>query len=89
VNPRAVSSDYEAEIIRYEIWMGKFVGELLFEIAKSFIEGWVNSFLRQAAQKILAWLDTKVHGRARVVFGLVLGLAAAGFFPMMALLLPH
>jgi hypothetical protein len=77
----------EAEMIRYEIWMGKVVGELLFEIAKSFIEGWVDSFLRQTAQKVLAWLDTKVHGRARIVFGLVLGVAVAGFFPMCALLL--
>jgi hypothetical protein len=74
-------------MIRYEIWMGKVVGELLFEIAKSFIEGWVDSFLRQTAQKVLAWLDTRIHGRARIVLGLVLGVAVAGFFPMCTLLL--
>jgi hypothetical protein len=70
--------------------MAKLFGELLIGIARTYIEGRANSFLKQTAQKVMAWLDTKVHGRtARIVVGLLLGLAAYGFFPMMALLLAH
>jgi hypothetical protein len=43
--------------------MAKLFGELLFGIARTYIEGWANSFLKQTAQKVMAWLDTKVHGR--------------------------
>ena len=55
-------------------------------MASTLIKGWANSFV----QKVGGWLDTKVHGRtARIVVGLLLCLAAYGFFPMMALLLAH
>ena len=69
--------------------MAKIIGELLYAIARSLIEDQVNSFFRQTAQKVLSWLGTKFKGRAAIVVGLLAGLAAAGFFPMMALLLAH
>lgn len=69
--------------------MAKLVGELLYAIARSLIEDQVNSFFRQAGLKVLSWLGTKFKGRAAIVVGLLVGVAAAGFFPMMALLLVH
>ena len=70
--------------------MTKLFGELLFGLARSLITDQLNLFLKQVAQRVCAWLDTMVHGRTtRIVVGLLLGLAAYGFFPMMALLLAH
>jgi hypothetical protein len=70
--------------------MAKLFGELLFGLARSLITDRMNLFLKQVAQRVCVWLDTKVHGRTtRIVVGLLLGLAAYGFFPMMALLLAH
>jgi hypothetical protein len=69
--------------------MARLIGELLYALARSLIEDQVNSFFRQISQKVLVWLGTKFKGRAAIVVGLVAGLAAAGFFPMMALLLVH
>jgi hypothetical protein len=66
--------------------MAKFLGELLFGIARSLITDRMNSFLKQIAQRVCAWLDTKVHGRTRIVVGLLLGIAAYGLFPIIALL---
>jgi hypothetical protein len=69
--------------------MARVIGGLLYAIARSLIEDQVNSFFRQISQKVLSWLDTKFKGRAATVVGLLVGLAAAGFFPMIALLLAH
>ena len=70
--------------------MTKLFGELLFGLARSLIDNRINLFLKQVAQWGCVRLDTKVHGRTtRIVVGLLLGLAAYGFFPMMALLLAH
>jgi hypothetical protein len=68
--------------------MAKFIGELLYVAVSTFIEGWANSFLKQAVQKAGAWLDTKIHGRTtRIVIGMLLGLAAYVLFPIVAGLL--
>jgi hypothetical protein len=70
--------------------MARLFGELLFGLARPLIADRMNLFLKQVAQWVCAWLDTKVDGRTtRIVAGLVLGLAAYGFFPLMVLLLAH
>jgi hypothetical protein len=69
--------------------MANIIGELLFAMIKAFIEGWVNSFLREIVQKVGAWLDTKVHGRTRIVVGLLLGVTAYFFVPIIAGLLAY
>jgi hypothetical protein len=63
--------------------MAKLIGELLFATVGSLIKDWGNSLFL----KVGAWLDTRVHGRTtRIVIGLLLGLAAYGLFPIIALL---
>jgi hypothetical protein len=64
--------------------MAKLFGELLFAMVSTLIKGWVNSLLL----KVGAWLDTKVHGRtARIVLGVLLGLAAYVLSPLVTGLL--
>jgi len=59
--------------------MAKLFGELLFGLIRLLIVG----LLKQAAVKVCAWLDTKVHGRiARIVVGGLLGIAAYFIFPI-------
>jgi hypothetical protein len=59
--------------------MAKLFGELLFGLVRILIA----DLLRQAALKVCAWLDTKVHGRiARIVLGGLLGLAAYFIYPI-------
>jgi hypothetical protein len=59
--------------------MAKLVGELLFGLVRILIEDW----LKQAAVKVSAWLDTRVHGRiSRIVLGGLLGIAAYFIFPI-------
>jgi hypothetical protein len=66
--------------------MTKLIGELLFAMASTLIKGWANSFV----QKVGAWLDTKIQGRrARIVVGLLLGVAAYVLFPLCVGLLAH
>jgi len=59
--------------------MAKLIGELLFAMVGSLIKDWGNSlFLR-----VGAWLDTRVHGRTtRIVVGILLGIAAYFFIPI-------
>ena len=59
--------------------MADLVGRMLFGLIRILIEGW----LEQAAIKVCAWLDTRVHGRiARFVLGGFLGLAAFFILPI-------
>jgi hypothetical protein len=67
--------------------MAKIIGELLFAMIRAFIRGCVNSFLQQIVPKLGAWLDTKVHGRTKIVVGLFLGVAAYFIIPIIAGLL--
>jgi hypothetical protein len=63
--------------------MAKLIGELLFELARSLIADRINLFLKRVAERVCAWLDPKVHGRkTRIVVGLLLGVAAYVFFPL-------
>jgi hypothetical protein len=65
--------------------MAKFFWELLFGIVRSLAGDLMNSVIK----KVDAWLGTKFKGRAAIVVGLLLGLAAYGFFPIIGLLLAH
>ena len=59
--------------------MAKLIGELLFGLIRILIA----DLLKQAAVKVCAWLDTKVHGRtARIVLGGLLGIGAYFIFPI-------
>lgn len=69
--------------------MIKFLVELLFGLAKSIVADWANRVAWQLIQRAGAWLDTKIHGRTRLVAGLLLGFAAYAFFPIVALLLKN
>jgi hypothetical protein len=61
------------------IRMSNAIGELLFGLVRILVGDW----LKQAAAKVCAWLDTKVHGRiARIVLGGLLGIAAYFIFPI-------
>lgn len=60
--------------------MAALVAELLFDLARSLIGDW----LRRAVLAVGAWLDTKIQiqGRtARVVVGMLLGIAAYLLIP--------
>jgi hypothetical protein len=58
--------------------MAAFVAELLFDLLRTLVGSW----LRHAAVAICAWLDTKIHDRtARIVVGLLLGIAAFFLIP--------
>jgi hypothetical protein len=71
VEPRANSG----RLIR----MSNVIGELLVGLARTLIGDW----LKQAAVRACAWLDTRVHGRiARFVLGGLLGIAAYFIFPI-------
>ncbi len=69
--------------------MAKLIGELLFGIVRDLAWDQANSFVWRIVQKVGAWLDTKIRGRARLVVGLLLGFAAWGIFPMIVFLLAH
>ena len=59
--------------------MADLVGRMLFGLVRILIEAW----LEQAAIKVCAWLDTRVHGQIeRFVLGGFLGLAAFFILPM-------
>ena len=59
--------------------MAKLVGELLFGLIRTLIA----DLLKQAAVKVCAWLDTRVHGRTtRIVLGGILGIGAYFIFPI-------
>jgi hypothetical protein len=59
--------------------MAKIVGELLFGLVRIL----VGDLLKQAAVKVGAWLDSRVHGRTtRLVLGLFLGVAAYFIYPI-------
>ena len=59
--------------------MAKLVGELPFELVRILIA----DLLKQAAVKVCAWLDTKIHGRTtRLVLGGLLGIGAYFIFPI-------
>jgi hypothetical protein len=64
--------------------MANIIGELLFGIARFLFACLIDSFVIQVAQKVLAWLDTKVHGRrAKIVVGCLLGAAAYFLAPLL------
>ena len=70
--------------------MAKLVGELLFALVRDLVWAELNSFVWRIAQKVGAWLDTKINGRAaRLVVGMLLGFAAWGIFPLIVFLLAH
>ena len=59
--------------------MAKLLEELFFGLVRLLIA----DLLKQAAVKVCAWLDTKIHGRnTRLVLGGFLGLAAYFIFPI-------
>jgi len=59
--------------------MANLIGEMLVGLIRILIEDW----LKQAALKVCAWLDTMVRGRvARFVLGGFLGLAAYFILPI-------
>ena len=59
--------------------MANLIGEMLFGLVRILIRDW----LRQAAIKACAWLDTKVHGRiGELTLGSFLGLAAYFILPI-------
>ena len=59
--------------------MAALLAELLFDLARSLIGDW----LRQAVLAVGAWLETKIQGRtARVVVGVLLGIAAYFLIPV-------
>jgi hypothetical protein len=64
--------------------MTKLLGELLFEVLRSLIGGW----LEQGMFKLGAWLDGRMHGRTiRIVVGVLLGLGAYLLIPIVVGLL--
>lgn len=64
--------------------MANVLGALLLVIVRAFIADWVYSLFRKAG----TWLDTKINGRtAKVVIGMLLGLAAYILIPVFAGLL--
>jgi hypothetical protein len=59
--------------------MAKLVGELLFGLIRILIA----DLLKQAAVKVCAWLDTRIHERTmRLVLGGLLGIGAYFIFPI-------
>ena len=69
--------------------MAEFIGRLLFEIVWDLLRGLVDSIFRGAGQPVFSWVAANVSRRAATILALLVGLAAAGFFPMIALLLVH
>jgi uncharacterized membrane protein SirB2 len=64
--------------------MANIIGELLFAIGRALIVDWAYSLFI----KVGTWLDTKIAGRtAKVVIGMLLGLAAYILIPVFAGLL--
>jgi hypothetical protein len=66
--------------------MAKLIGQLLFGLARDLAEDQAKSVAWQFVQKLGAWLDTNLGPRTRLIVGLLIGFAAAGFFPLIALL---
>jgi hypothetical protein len=59
--------------------MAKLIGELLFGLIRLLIA----DLLKQAAVKVCAWLDMRIHGRTtRLVLGDFLGIGAYFIFPI-------
>ena len=64
--------------------MASLIGELLFAIIRGLAADWAYALF----VKLAAWLDPKIHGRAaKVVVGLLLGLAAFILIPVFSGLL--
>jgi hypothetical protein len=64
--------------------MAGFLAELLIDLVRSLVGSW----LRQVFVAICAWLDPKIKGRsARIVVGLLLGIAAFFLIPFISGLL--
>lgn len=60
--------------------MAKLFGELLFGLLRILID----DLIKQAAPKVDAWLNAKIHGRtAKLVLGGFLGLAAFFLYPVL------
>lgn len=58
--------------------MAAFVAELLFDLLRALVGGWLRDF----AFAIGAWVDARIHNRrARLVIGLLLGAAAFFLIP--------
>jgi hypothetical protein len=68
--------------------MAKLIGELLFGLAKDLAAEQVTSIFDRTLKKAGVWADARIKGRARLI-GLLLGLAAWGFFPLIGYLLAH
>ncbi len=59
--------------------MAKLLGELLFDL----LRGLVGDLLKGAALRVCAWLDQNIPGRrAKMIVGLLLGVAAYFLFPI-------
>jgi hypothetical protein len=69
--------------------MANLIGELLFGIVRDLAEDEAKSIFGRIVQRVGAWLDTKIEGRARLVVGLLLGFAAWGIFPLIVFLSAH
>jgi len=69
--------------------MPKLFGELLFGLARDLAEDQARSIFGRIVQRVGAWLDTRIKGRARLIIGLLLGFAAWGVFPLIVFLLAH
>jgi hypothetical protein len=69
--------------------MAKFIGQLLFELLWDLAWRQANAIVWRILQKADAWLAPKLSKRAALAVGLLLGLAAWGVWPLLALLLAH
>jgi hypothetical protein len=59
--------------------MAELFGKLLFGLVRFLVEDW----LKQAALKMAAWLDTRIHRRTtKITIGGLLGLAAYFIIPI-------
>ncbi len=59
--------------------MAQLFGELLFGLVRALVE----SLLKEAALKLCAWLDTRIHGHTtKIIVGGLLGLAAFFIYPI-------
>ena len=67
--------------------MAELIGKLLFEIVGDLARGLVHSVFTGASLTVLSWVAMTLSRRAALIAAFLVGLAAAGFFPMVALLL--
>ena len=68
--------------------MSKLIGELLFRTVWILVEDLIAAIFWRTCRKLLVWLGTKFKGRAAIVVGGLLGLAAYGL-PIAFLLWAH